>query len=54
MDLLQWMGAVRMRVRTADKNIMINPHKSDQSINVFWSEKNACLYKKQSIGEQVM
>ncbi len=23
MDLLQWMGAVRMRVQTADKNITI-------------------------------
>ncbi len=29
---------------------MINPHKSDRSID----QKNACLYKKQSNGEQVM
>ncbi len=39
MDPLQWMGAVRMRVQTADKNITINhkinPHDSSPSINLF-------------------
>ncbi len=29
-DPLQWMGAVRMRVQTADKYITINPSKSTQ------------------------
>ncbi len=33
MDPLQWMGAVRMRVQTADKNIVI--HNSILSINVY-------------------
>ncbi len=28
MDALQWMGAVRTRVQTADKNITSNPHHS--------------------------
>ncbi len=28
MDPLQWMGAVRMRVQTADNNITSNPHHS--------------------------
>ncbi len=27
MDALQWMGAVRMRVQTADKNIHTTPQK---------------------------
>ncbi len=35
-DPLQWMGAVRMRVQTADKNITII---HSQSVNVLWSEK---------------
>ncbi len=43
MDLLQWMGAVRMRVQTADKNITSNPHDSSPPFNVFWIEKlHAC------------
>ncbi len=32
MDPLQWMGAVRMRVQTADKNITSNPHPSSPSV----------------------
>ncbi len=39
---LQWMGAVRMRVETADKNIN-NPHLSSPSMKVLWSAKPACL-----------
>ncbi len=41
MDALRWMGAVRMRVRTADKNITIihTPLQSSPSINVVWSAK---------------
>ncbi len=30
----KWMGAVRMRVQTADKN----PHHSSPSLNILWSE----------------
>ncbi len=37
MDPLQWMGAVRMRVQTADKNLVI--HVSSPSANILWSEK---------------
>ncbi len=33
------MGAVRMRVQIADKNITINPHQSSPSVNVLWNEK---------------
>ncbi len=39
MDPLQWMGAVRMSVQTAAKNITSNPHDSSQSIDILWSEK---------------
>ncbi len=40
MDPLQWMGAVRMRIQTADKNI--HKYDSSPSINVVkW--KAACL-----------
>ncbi len=35
MDALQWMGAVRMRVQTADKTVKYN---SSSSEKVFWSE----------------
>ncbi len=38
MDALQWMGAVRTRVQTADKNITII-HKqshSSPSVNILW------------------
>ncbi len=38
MDPLQWMGAVRLKVQTADKNITIIQN-SSLSINVLWSEK---------------
>ncbi len=34
----QWMGAVRMRVQTADKTSH-NPHYSSPSVNILWSEK---------------
>ncbi len=33
------MGAVRMRVQIADKNITINPHQSSPSVNVLRNEK---------------
>ncbi len=33
------MGAVRMRVQTADKNFTSNPHHSSPSVNILWSEK---------------
>ncbi len=36
MDPLQWMGAVRMRVQTADKNNPITH--TTPSINILWSE----------------
>ncbi len=32
MDPQQWMGAVRMRVQTADKNTTSNPHHSSPSV----------------------
>ncbi len=44
MDPLQWMGAVRMRVQTADKNITVihtTPVQQLQYILVKW--KAACL-----------
>ncbi len=44
MDPLQWMGAVRMRVQTADKKHHNN--NSIHSINVLWSE-NLHICKKQ-------
>ncbi len=48
MDL--WMGAVRMRVQTADKNITIihkyDPHNFSPSINVLWSEKLSVCKKQ--------
>ncbi len=53
MDALQWMGAVRMRVQTADKNITIihklsTPLQSSPSVNIFWRKK-LHVYKKQLI-----
>ncbi len=39
MDPQQWMGAVRMRVKTADKNITSNPHHSRPSVNILRSKK---------------
>ncbi len=53
MDPLQWMGAVKMRVQTAHKNItiinQINPHDSTPSINVRLSElsEKLCVCNKQ-------
>ncbi len=38
MVLLQWMGAIRMRVQTDDKNFTVI-HDSKSSINVMWSKK---------------
>ncbi len=38
MVLLQWMGAVRMRVQTDDKNLTVI-HDSKSSINAMWSKK---------------
>ncbi len=50
MDYLQWMGAVRMTVQTADKkhhnNPESNPHHSSASVNMLWSQK-LCDCKKQ-------
>ncbi len=45
MDPLQWMGAVRMRVQTADKNVTMNQHEPSPSINILWREK-LCVRKK--------
>ncbi len=41
MDPLQWMGAVRMRVQTADKNITIIH--TTPAINILWNENNSML-----------
>ncbi len=41
MDPLQWMGAVRMKVQTADKNIALI-HTTGSSFNILWSEKLLC------------
>ncbi len=38
MDPLQWMGAVRMRVQTADK-IITMIHLTRPSVNVLWNKK---------------
>ncbi len=47
MEPLQWMGAVKIRVPTADKSITII-HQSTQlqTTNVLRNEK-LCVYKKQ-------
>ncbi len=43
-DPLQWMGAVRMRVQTADKNITSTPHYSSPSVDVLWRQKlHVCM-----------
>ncbi len=52
MDPLQWMGAVRMRVQTADKNITSNPHHSSPSINVLLREK-LCVCREKIHHEDV-
>ncbi len=47
MDPRQWMGAVRMRVQTADKNmtiIHINPRHSSPSINILCKEVKSCVF----------
>ncbi len=47
MDPLQWMGAVRMRVQTAERNItIIHKQSTCPSFNVLWSEK-LYVFKKQ-------
>ncbi len=46
MDPMQWMGAVRMRIQTADKNTTIIHNRLCPSIDIFGSEK-LCGYKKQ-------
>ncbi len=46
MNTLQWMGAVRMRVQTADKNITIihkYPNDSSPSGNILFKWKAACF-----------
>ncbi len=50
MDALQWMGAVRMKVQTADKKHHNNPQviHTSPSINVLWSEK-VCVIINNSI-----
>ncbi len=44
--LFTGMGAVRMRVQTADKNITVITSNSSTSINILWSEK-LCVCNKQ-------
>ncbi len=44
MDALQWMGAVRMRVQTADKNITIIH--TTPSVKVLWSQKQHVCKKQ--------
>ncbi len=51
MDPLQWMGAVRMRVQTANKNKTVI-HTSPL-INVLWSEK-LLVYKKEIHHEDIL
>ncbi len=41
-DALQWMGAVRMRVQTADKNITIIH--SSPSVNILSCEVKSCVF----------
>ncbi len=50
MDPLQWMGAVRMRVWTADKKHLNNPHDSSPWINVLWNEN---LHVSKQIQQEV-
>ncbi len=45
MDPLQWMGAIRMGVQTADKNITSNPHHSSHQLR--FCEEKSCVCKKQ-------
>ncbi len=51
-DRLQWMGAVRIRIKTADKNITIIQNTSP-AVNVLWSEK-LCGCNKQIIRENIL
>ncbi len=47
------MGAVRMRVQTADKNTS-NTHHSSPSINILWSEKlHVCKKKIHNEGKKL-
>ncbi len=43
MDPLQWMGAVRMRVQTADKNITVI-HKSTPVHQLMYCEVKSCVF----------
>ncbi len=47
MDPLQWMGAVRMRVQTADKNITIHTTPVHQLTS--WEDKNCMFVRNKSI-----
>ncbi len=55
MDPLQWMGAVRIRIQTACKNIKImhNYHNTNLSINSLWSEM-LCVCKKQICHQDIL
>ncbi len=46
-DPLQWMGAIRMRVQTADKNTKYPQHDPNPSTNILW--KTMFLRNKSSI-----
>ncbi len=46
MDALQWMGAVRMRVQTADQNHN-NPHHSSPSVNILRKQKRCVFWSVQ-------
>ncbi len=48
------MGAVRIRDQTSDKNITSNVHDSSPSIDVFRSERAACLYEEKKIHQDVL
>ncbi len=48
MDALQWMGAVRMRVQTADKNITII-HTTPVHQLTSWEDKRCVFVRNKSI-----
>ncbi len=56
MDALQWMGAVRIRVQTADKNNHSNPHHKLTSLKIqkLYEFLTAPIHFKGFNGEQVM
>ncbi len=49
MDPLQWMGAVRLWVKTADKDIHNNPHDSNPSEDVLCEVKSCMFVRNESI-----